>query len=947
MSVLWNQPESKRALVCSFHVAQADRDSGSRRTFDFLRFLVEAGWTVTFFAADGVGNEQDAHWLRQRGVPVYDASMVDLADLVKACGFDLAVMAFWANGERYLPIIRQVSPRTHVIIDSVDVHFVRETRQAFQREPLADSFLQDKHADHFVRELNTYAAADGVLTVSDKEANLINDLIGDFHLAHVAPDGEALEPSPVPFHERKGVLFVGSFQHEPNVDAVEYLCKEVLPRVDPGLLAEHPLSIVGNALTDRVRDVARDVPGVQVIGWVPSVEPYFASARISVVPLRYGAGTKRKLIQALMIGTPTVSTTIGVEGLNVCNEEHVLIGDDPGALATAMMRLLTDGELWARLASKGRAHLGPLYHIEGARQRFLDAVNATLLTTPKKAPGWSTTRTRLFDGYTARKFQSPSESGPSERMNQVRYQELIRKIRTLVRASVPADATVAVISKGDPMLLELDGRWTWHFPQDKDGNYAGYYPANGVKAVEHLEAVRRKGAEFLVIPSTGFWWLEYYHEFKEHLNNCCVEVARAEDVCIIFCLRETESERPHFDLAESRGEPVSVNRFDRIPIAALPQDSRSPVVTGRPADVAGGETGVRLIAFYLPQFHPIPENNEWWGEGFTEWRSVAKADPLFPGHYQPHIPADLGFYDLRCEDTREQQTELAKEHGVDGFCYYHYWFEGKRLLERPFEVMLALGRPDFPFCLCWANDPWSRKWNGRTQDLLQEQTYSPQDDLNHIRWLLAALGDRRAIQVDGKPLFLVYRGKELPDAIRTTDCWREEVRKAGLKGIYLVAVETAWDLGWDATQVGFDAKVLFQPQFGQLINAGKRIAIPGKDRLQVHDYATTWRMLASLPEVSYPRFDTVFPGWDNSPRVGENAVVIHDADPAEYRAWLRHALQKASQQVDPKLVFINAWNEWAEGCHLEPDQRDGRGFLEATRIEKLRLSAACLSRGKC
>ena len=344
---------------------------------------------------------------------------------------------------------------------------------------------------------------------------------------------------------------------------------------------------------------------------------------------------------------------------------------------------------------------------------------------------------------------------------------------------------------------------------------------------------------------------------------------------------------------------------------------------------------VRLIAFYLPQFHPIPENDEWWGEGFTEWRNVAKADPQFPGHYQPHVPADLGFYDLRLAETREQQAAMARSYGIHGFCYYHYWFNGRRLLERPFEDVLASGKPDFPFCLCWANDPWSRRWDGRDDELLQAQTYSDDDDLRHIEALIPALSDPRAITVEGKPVFLVYRGKHLPNAARTTRLWRKRVRAAGLPGIHLVAVETAWDLGWDATAAGFDAKVLFQPQFGRLITHGSsngaRHSIPGKDRLQVYDYRAAAECMHRIEPVSYRRYETVVPNWDNTARVGENAVVLHESSPEAYEQWLRRAVDRARRHPsDHRLVFVNAWNEWAEGCHLEPDLRHGHAYLEAT-----------------
>ncbi len=340
---------------------------------------------------------------------------------------------------------------------------------------------------------------------------------------------------------------------------------------------------------------------------------------------------------------------------------------------------------------------------------------------------------------------------------------------------------------------------------------------------------------------------------------------------------------------------------------------------------------VRLIAFYLPQFHPIPENDAWWGKGFTEWTNVVKAQPLFSGHLQPSRPADLGYYDLRLPESRAAQAELARAHGIHGFCYYHYWFEGKQLLERPFNEVLTSGEPDLPFCLCWANEPWSRRWDGSEQDVLQAQRYSAEDDEAHMVSLLPALQDSRAITVDDKPLFLIYQARVLPDPSRTTQLWRQMVADAGLKGVYLVAVETGWDAGWDATQVGFDAKVLFQPQFS-VLKTLPRMVVHGKDHLQVYDYDSAWPILANPEPVAYTRYDTVFPSWDNSPRTGDRAVVVHGSTSRAYEAWLRVAIERAKRRpADHQIIFINAWNEWAEGCHLEPDTQQGKAYLEATR----------------
>jgi lipopolysaccharide biosynthesis protein len=350
---------------------------------------------------------------------------------------------------------------------------------------------------------------------------------------------------------------------------------------------------------------------------------------------------------------------------------------------------------------------------------------------------------------------------------------------------------------------------------------------------------------------------------------------------------------------------------------------------------------VRLIAFYLPQFHPIPENNRWWGPGFTEWTNVAKARPLFPGHYQPHIPADLGFYDLRLPETRAAQAALAREYGVAGFCYWHYWFDGKRLLERPFNEVLASGEPDFPFCLAWANEPWSRRWHGRPEDVLQPQHYGgPESDRAHIRWLLGAFQDRRYLLVEGKPLFLVYRPEELPEPRCTTEVWREEATRAGLPGLHLVAIESHFNRGWDPIAAGFDAGLLFQPRFDlqapyyngfhKLKRVWRRLR--KEPVLYYYDYQEIWPLLAQPDPAPHRRYESVCPGWDNTARRGEGARIFHNSTPAAYKAWLCQAIERAQQQpAEHRLVFINAWNEWAEGNHLEPDLRFGHGYLEATR----------------
>jgi len=349
----------------------------------------------------------------------------------------------------------------------------------------------------------------------------------------------------------------------------------------------------------------------------------------------------------------------------------------------------------------------------------------------------------------------------------------------------------------------------------------------------------------------------------------------------------------------------------------------------------------RLIAFYLPQYHPIPENDRWWGRGFTEWTGVAQAGPQFKGHYQPHLPADLGFYDLRVPEVREAQADLARAHGIHGFCYYHYWFNGKRLLNRPFDEVLASGRPDLPFCLCWANENWTRRWDGHEEDVLMEQTYSAEDDLNHIRWLLRAFRDPRYLRHAGRPVFLIYRAARLPDPRRTTELWREEARRQGVGELFLCRVESGGGERARPREAGFDAAVEFQPDWpnlGQPLRRGWASRLLGRFGLVprvfregcVHDYATVVRLARLKRGVDYTRFRCVTPSWDNTARRGTAARVFRNATPALYEAWLRRAVSEARKEHHP-FVFVNAWNEWGEGNHLEPDLRFGRAYLEATR----------------
>jgi lipopolysaccharide biosynthesis protein len=354
------------------------------------------------------------------------------------------------------------------------------------------------------------------------------------------------------------------------------------------------------------------------------------------------------------------------------------------------------------------------------------------------------------------------------------------------------------------------------------------------------------------------------------------------------------------------------------------------------------DESVRAIAFYLPQFHPIPENDAWWGQGFTEWTNVAKARPLFRGHYQPHLPADLGFYDLRLPETREAQAQLACEHGISGFCYYHYWFHGRRLLERPFQEVLESGRPKFPFCLCWANEPWTRRWLGEGQDILIPQTYSREDDEAHSEYLSSVFSDERYITVGKRPVFLMYRPDRHPDPIRFTTFLKNAARRATGNEPYLIASD-AGHPDQDNRKFGFDTTLHFEPQLGALPGAMDdrpsitRLARNLKlgvlsGRLKLYEYVEARRKMTPCFR-QFPQIPCVLAGWDNSPRRGKFGSICVGAHPASFGRELRRSLadwKKSSFRQD-NLIFINAWNEWAEGNHLEPDQKWGMGYLNELR----------------
>lgn len=373
----------------------------------------------------------------------------------------------------------------------------------------------------------------------------------------------------------------------------------------------------------------------------------------------------------------------------------------------------------------------------------------------------------------------------------------------------------------------------------------------------------------------------------------------------------------------------------------------------------------RVIAFYLPQFHPTPENDKFWGKGFTEWTNVAKAKPLFRKHNQPRIPADLGFYDLRMPEVREQQAELAREAGIEGFCYWHYWFgNGVQTLEMPFEEVLKSKKPDFPFCLGWANHTWSTKtWDkdkSNSEDTtIFEQTYPGQSDYEaHFYHLLPAFKDRRYITVDGKPLFYVWDPNGIPNSTKFINLWQKLARENGLKGIYFIAKVDP--LGTLSVNNIKDVESGFSDRYQEVLKLGydgvnshtlKYAELNANGKIKKIFYAFTRKYLNSMFVEKYRYRDIIryfntkedyqenvfpqlIPGRDRSPRSGKTAVVYYENSPSEFRKAVRNSLECVkNKEYEHKLIFLNSWNEWAEGAYMEPDTVYGKGFIQVLREE--------------
>jgi len=384
-------------------------------------------------------------------------------------------------------------------------------------------------------------------------------------------------------------------------------------------------------------------------------------------------------------------------------------------------------------------------------------------------------------------------------------------------------------------------------------------------------------------------------------------------------MRELEARRADFDarLAAARGASGDVS--------AEPAQASSDVAL----------RDARLIAFYLPQFHRIAENDAWWGAGFTEWTNVSKSIPQFLGHHQPRLPGELGFYDLMAPDTLCRQVELARTYHVSAFCFHYYWFGGKRMLERPLDAFARDASLDMGFTLCWANENWTRRWDGADDSVLIAQQHSNDDHARVFDDMARYLEDPRAIRIGGKPLMIVYRPDIIPNVRAMVGIWRERAALRGWPGIYVAATD-AFQFS-EPAKFGFDGLIEFPPHGLFPPRIEKKLTwLNHNHRGAVFDYtATAEEAVARWAQRSRSKSDVfpgVMPGWDNEARRPGVGNVFHGATPAAYGRWLNAACAAAEQSLpaDKRFVFVNAWNEWAEGAYLEPDRKWGRAFLEAT-----------------
>jgi GT2 family glycosyltransferase/glycosyltransferase involved in cell wall biosynthesis len=744
-----------------------DMDAGSIYTIYLVKLFQHFSYKVTFFPGNTTRHfGKYTEDLQQMGVEcLYEPFVTSLGKYLEHNGhyFDVVVLCRAAQAIGYFDDVHVYCPKAKVIFHTVDLHFLREERAARIR----DSAEELKRALQLKKdELDICRKANCTLVPSVVEASLLAKEVPSAYV-ECFPFSPGLPGRKKSFVTRQNIGFLAGYLHEPNVDAITYFVREIWPHISERLPHVQFL-MAGSNMPESVSCLAGD--RVKAIGYVEDLAQFMENCRLTVAPLRFGAGIKGKVITSLAHGVPVVASPLAVEGMGCEHGVHLLVAETIAEWTESVTKAYTNKDLWEYLSDNGLALMRETYSLEAGFPRL---------------------------------------------------QTLLHRLEC-------------------PLPTDLES--------SKKALKSSPNPSNGLREITVIE------------------------------------------------------------------KPIP----DEVPRNALEAEIDK----------------VRAIAFYLPQYHPIPENDKWWGKGFTEWTYVTRAKALFPGHYQPHLPSELGFYDLRLEEVREAQAVLAREHGIYGFCYHYYWFGGKRLLDRPLSEMLTSGRPNFPFCICWANENWTRRWDGRDQEILVKQEYSPGGDLTFIQELIPFLSDHRYIRVKGKPLLLVYRTESLPNAKRTAEIWREESIKAGIGDLYLCRVESF--SAAEPESIGFDAACQFPPLLIGSPELDPVSVFNGTDSSLFKGKMFDYRGLAQQAlnsEVYYKRFFGVTPSWDNTPRRGNNAYMWLNNSPGTYEDWLVRAVKNTLvlHHGQERLIFVNAWNEWGEGCHLEPDQYYGRASLEATR----------------
>lgn len=349
---------------------------------------------------------------------------------------------------------------------------------------------------------------------------------------------------------------------------------------------------------------------------------------------------------------------------------------------------------------------------------------------------------------------------------------------------------------------------------------------------------------------------------------------------------------------------------------------------------------VKIMALYLPAYHRIKENDEWWGKGFTEWDNVKRGKPLYKGHLQPQIPLGDNYYDLSKKEDIKKQWELAKKYGLDGFVCYHYWFNGKKLLEKPCEIVLDNKDIDFPFCFCWANEPWARTWDGKNTDILMPQEYGNKNDwIEHIKYLIQFFKDDRYIKIDNKPVFYIYSPSQIPNFDEMIECWNNYLIKEGLETIYLVeyiCTKNPYPISNNSQAV-----MEFQPMCVNRFNISnflklKRVICKKLKIIDFGNYDYLWEKILRNKKTYDNReiFKGCFVGWDNSPRKGKNSMIVRGATPEKFKRYLFELSKKYRKNSNKNIIVINAWNEWGEGAMLEPTEKDKYKYLQIIKEVK-------------